>query len=97
MNPEWLGMFVLALGIMIGLITQIVNLFSKLISKPVKDLANAINSLEKLFERFVIIQDNQEDQLGSLENDVEKIKERLSKVEMNCAIKNAYGNVHKTP
>lgn len=96
MTPEFLGMWLLALGVLIGLIVQVVNLFSKLISKPVQDLANAIHSLEKLFERFVIIQDNQENTLDEHGKRFEvhgvrfeKIEDRLSKVEMNCAISHA--------
>ena len=75
------------IGIVVIGLTALVTLISQII-KPFKNLANAIHSLEKLMERFIVVQDNQEDRIDVLILKIERLEERMNRLELRCASNN---------
>ena len=84
MSAETIGVLVLSLGALLGILSQIMNLFGK----PMKELTEAIHSLKLVVERLIVGQERIDNELQFHDQRLTTLEHSNQEIRLNCARRN---------
>lgn len=101
---EIVGIVVVGLGILLGLVIQVINLISKVmepimqsferIKKTVDEFTEAIHSLTVAVERLLMGQEHLTNEVQFHHGRLTELEKKAHEIQLNCARRNGE---HKTP